>query len=53
MAEPEESAVQEMIEGKSDLAYKVAIEIMPPIEIADFKGLTVEKLVAEGLGFHS
>ena len=43
----EESAVQEMIEGKSDLAYKVAIEIMPPIEIADFKGLKVEKLVAD------
>ena len=43
----EESAVQEMIEGKSDLAYKVAIEIMPPIEISDFKGLKVEKLVAE------
>ena len=43
----EESAVQEMIEGRSDLAYKVAIEIMPPIEIADFKGLKVEKLVAE------
>ncbi len=43
----EENAVQQVIEGKSDLAYTVAIEIMPPIELADFKGLTVEKPVAE------
>jgi trigger factor len=43
----EENAVQQVIEGKSDLAYTVAIEIMPPIELADFKGLSVEKPTAE------
>jgi trigger factor len=43
----EENAVQQVIEGKSDLAYTVAIEIMPPIEIADFKGVKLEKPVAE------
>jgi trigger factor len=43
----EEGAVEKMIEGKSDLAYTVAIEILPAIELADFKGLTLEKQVAE------
>ncbi len=43
----DEKAVEQLIEGKSDLAYTVAIEIMPPIEIADFKGLKLEKPVAE------
>ncbi len=43
----DQGAVEEVIEGKADLAYTVAIEIMPPIELADFKGLAVEKPVAE------
>jgi trigger factor len=43
----EQSAVEQVIEGKSDLAYTVAIEIMPPIEIANFKGVKLEKVVAE------
>lgn len=40
-------AVDQMIDGKADLSYTVAIEIMPPIELADFKGIQLEKLVAE------
>ena len=43
----EEGAVDSMIEGKTDLAYTVAIEIMPPIELADFKGIALDKLTAE------
>ncbi len=43
----EESAVDQLINGKSDLAYTVAIEIMPPIEIADFKGVKLDKPVAQ------
>ena len=43
----EESAVEQVIDGKSDLAYTVAIEIMPPIEIANFKGIKLEKVIAE------
>jgi len=46
----EEGAVEQLIEGKSDLAYTVAIEIMPPIELADFKGIALEKLEAEVTG---
>jgi trigger factor len=43
----EQSEVERMIEGRSDLAYTVAVEIMPPIELADFKGIELEKLTAE------
>jgi trigger factor len=43
----EEGAVEQVIDGKSDLAYTVALEIMPPIELADFKGVKLEKLNAE------
>jgi trigger factor len=44
---PEEAgAVEQVVDGKSDLAYTVALEIMPPIELADFKGIQLERLSA-------
>ncbi len=43
----DQGTVEKVIEGKSDLAYTVAIEIMPPIELADFKGIQLERLKAE------
>jgi trigger factor len=42
-----ESEVAELIDGKVDLAYSVAMEILPKIELADFKTIKLEKLVAE------
>ena len=36
-----------MIGGQSDLAYTVALEVLPKIELADFKGIKLERLVAE------
>ncbi|MGA2942253.1 MAG: trigger factor [Xanthobacteraceae bacterium] len=44
---PDEGAVEGVIEGKSDLAYKVEIEIVPPIELADFKQIKLEREVAD------
>jgi len=43
----EEGAVAGVIEGKSDLAYTVEIEIMPPITLADFKTIKLTRLTAE------
>jgi trigger factor len=43
----EEGAVDGIIEGKSDLAYTVEIEIMPPITLADFKTFKLTRLTAE------
>ena len=40
------SGINEVIEGKSDLAPTVAIEILPKIELADFKNIKLEKPIA-------
>ncbi len=42
----EEGAVEGVIEGKSDLAYTVEMEIVPPITLADFKAIKLERLTA-------
>jgi trigger factor len=39
--------VEELLAGKSDLTYTVAIEVVPSIQLADFKTFNVEKPVAE------
>ena len=43
----EEKEVEQILSGKSDLTYTVAIEVVPAIALADFKGFTLEKPVAE------
>jgi trigger factor len=43
----EQSEVERVLGGKSDLSYTVAIEVVPPIQLADFKTLKLEKLVTE------
>jgi trigger factor len=43
----EQAEVEKLIEGKSDLDYTVAIEILPPIELADFKGFKLTRLTAD------
>jgi trigger factor len=43
----EEKAVDDILAGKSDLTYTVSIEVVPPIQLADFKSFAVEKPVVE------
>jgi trigger factor len=43
----EEKAVEDILTGKSDLNYTVSIEVVPSIQLADFKGFNVEKPVAD------
>jgi trigger factor len=43
----EEKAVEDILTGKSDLNYTVSIEVVPAIQLADFKSFAVEKPVAE------
>ena len=43
----EEAAITAVVEGKADLDYSVAMEILPKIELADFKDIKLERLVAE------
>ena len=43
----EQNEVEELLAGKTDLTYTVAIEVVPTIQLADFKTFTVEKPVVE------
>jgi trigger factor len=43
----EQAAVDELLSGKTDLNYSVAIEVVPAIALADFKSFQVEKPVAD------
>src|SRR5215510_7482537 len=42
-----ESEVQSVVAGKADLSYSIALEVLPKIELADFKNMKLEKLTAE------
>jgi len=43
----EEGAVEELIAGKTDLSYTMAVEIVPAIELANFKDIKLTRLTAE------
>ncbi len=45
---PEEAVeVEKILDGKSDLAYRLALEVLPKIELADFSNIKLERLVAD------
>jgi len=45
---PEDQAeIENVFSGQQDLAYTVALEIIPPIALADFKTIKLERPVAE------
>lgn len=43
----EATEVEKVLSGKSDLAYRVALEVLPKIDLADFSHIQLERLVAE------
>ena len=43
----EQEAIEKLISGKSDLDFKMAVEIVPPIELTDFKTIRLTKLTSE------
>ncbi|MEP7029899.1 MAG: trigger factor [Pseudolabrys sp.] len=43
----EESVVEKVISGESDLDYTVAVEIVPNIELADFKTVKLDRLSSD------
>jgi trigger factor len=42
-----EGEIQDVIDGKADLTFKVSFEVIPSFEIADFSKVTLERLTAE------
>jgi len=43
----EQDAIEQLIAGKSDLDYTMAVEIVPPITLTDFKTIKLTKLTSE------
>lgn len=43
----EESAIEQLIAGQSDLDYTMAVEIVPAIELANFKDIKLTKLSSD------
>jgi trigger factor len=43
----DKSEVEQVITGKTDLSYTMAVEVVPQITLADFKAIKLEKIVAE------
>jgi trigger factor len=43
----DQQEIEKVLDGKADLNYSVAIEVVPPIVLADFKTFKVEKPVAD------
>jgi trigger factor len=41
----QEADVKEVVEGKRDLAYSLAIEVLPKIDLTDFKGIKLDRPV--------
>jgi trigger factor len=41
-----EQETEKLIGGQADLAYTLALELLPKIELADFQGIALERLVA-------
>ena len=47
MLPTEQEEIEKLISGKSDLDYRMAVEIVPPIELTDFKTIRLTKLTSE------
>ena len=47
LKDEDEQAVKEIMEGRADLSYTVAMELLPKIELADFRKITVERPIAD------
>src|SRR3974390_512249 len=43
----EQEEIEKLISGESDLDYRMAVEIVPPIELMDFKTIRLTKLTSE------
>jgi trigger factor len=43
----DQGEVENVISGKTDLSYTVAVEVVPQIVLADFKAIKLEKIVAD------
>ncbi len=43
----DQSTINQVLDGAADLAFDVSYEVLPPVELMDFKSITIEKPVVE------
>ncbi|WDR03421.1 trigger factor [Devosia algicola] len=43
----DQAVINDVLEGKADLAFDVSYEVLPPVELMDFKGISIEKPVVD------
>ncbi len=43
----DQAVINNVLEGKADLAFEVSYEVLPPVELMEFKGIKLEKPVIE------
>ena len=43
----DQKEIEGVIEGRADLAYTMSLEVLPKIEVGDFRGITLTREVAE------
>ena len=43
----DEAEIERVLSGEADLSYSMSFEVLPNFDLADFKGLKLEKLVAD------
>jgi trigger factor len=41
------SEIESVVDGKADLAYEMSFEVLPDVQLADFKSLKLERLVVD------
>ncbi|WP_421759973.1 trigger factor [Devosia sp.] len=43
----DQGTINKVLDGQSDLSFEVSYEVLPPVELMDFKGISVDKPVVE------
>lgn len=43
----DQAVINEVLEGKADLAFDVSYEVLPPVSLMDFQGIALDKPVVE------
>jgi trigger factor len=43
----DQSVINDVLDGKSDLSFDVSYEVLPPVELMEFKGLTLDQPVVD------
>ena len=43
----DQGTINQVLDGQADLAFEVSYEVLPPVELMDFKGISVDKPIVE------